>query len=257
MKINAILEEFTEIRKKIIHILIILLLASLFSLSFDLNLLYNQFPKKTTLASLAFNKLRNDLLPKNIELIVTSPADAIIAQIEISIFIGILISLPFILPQLASFVSPALYKNERKFLLKMTIPAIFLFISGCIFSYFLILPFTFEFLYGYAFAMGAKPFINISSFVSYILMLTFSFGFTFNLFLIMIILTRLGLVGADTWKENFGLAIIAITVFSALITPDVSGVTQLFVMAPLIFLYFLGYLASKYIERKQPKFKSE
>ncbi|MFN7262838.1 MAG: twin-arginine translocase subunit TatC, partial [Pseudobdellovibrionaceae bacterium] len=111
-----------------------------------------------------FEIVRSPILPYLPEggLVFTGPADKFIAHIKVSIFGGILLTTPFWLFQIWSFVSPALYKKEKKIALGFIVSGSVLFILGVLFSYYLMLPTAFEFLLGFGGTMD-KPMITIDA----------------------------------------------------------------------------------------------
>jgi len=198
-----------------------------------------------SISALFFKKIQNDLLMKEIELITINPLDALWTQIEISLFLAFIISLPFLLYKIASYFSPALQRKEKKAILKAVIPSTILFIVGCSFAYFLLIPITFKFLYSYVLAISVKPFFAVNQFISLVLILTSVIGIVFLIPIFMILLSRLGIVKPDVWKKNWRYAILAFLILAAIITPDGTGITMILLAAPLIILYFIGYIGSK------------
>ena len=164
-------------------------------------------------------------------------------------FLGILFGMPMIVYQFGKFVSPGLYPHERAILIKTALPATFLFGLGCAFAYFIIIPFTIDFLYGFAFAMDVQPFLSLESFISFVIIFLIAYGLVFELPIIMVGLTRLGVVSAQFWGDNWRYAFVAMVIFGAFVTPDGSGITQLMVAAPMMVLYVIGYLVSRRVQK--------
>jgi len=191
-----------------------------------------------------FSIIKNSLLPPSVELIVTEPAEGIVALIYISIFLGILFCMPLIVYEINSFVSPGLYVHEKKLIAKLILPSTFLFIGGCIFAYFSIIPFSLNFLYQYAGVLGAREFITIDSFTSFVMLFMLGFGVAFQLPVIMVALSSMGVIPAKFWMENMKYAFAALVVFGAVITPDGSGITMWLVALPMFALYLAGYVVA-------------
>jgi sec-independent protein translocase protein TatC len=196
-------------------------------------------------------RVKDDLLDPDIQLIVVGPGDAVIAQIKVALFLGIALGMPMILYQIGRFVAPALREPEKRTLLRFTFPAAALFLAGCAFAYFFIIPFSFDFLYQYVRAMGALQFISIDEFISFVLLMSLAFGAVFELPVIMAGITTMGVVEPSFWKKNWRYAMVGMLLFGAVITPDGTGLTQLLVAAPMAVLYFAGYGASFWIHRRQ------
>lgn len=192
------------------------------------------------IAAQVFDFLRASLLPASVQLIVTTPVDAILAEISVGLFLALLLTSPIAAYHAARFFGPALYPTERDLVLR-TVPVVTgLFLAGCLFALVVIVPFTFDFLYAYGREIGALTFITAQEFVSFTVLLVVAFGVAFELPVVMVALGEVG-VGSDLWAENWRLAVFGILLFAAFITPDGSGVTMTIVAIPLIGLYGLGY----------------
>lgn len=247
-------EHVEELRRRVIVMITCVFVAMLFNFTFTLTsievnglTIYIPYPNPmNNIASMFMKKLREDLIPSYVKLIVTGPAQAFLSQIYISLFLGVIISMPIIAYEISAFINPALYKHEKKMIIRIVIPSVVLFITGCIFSYYYVIPTALNFLYAYSLAIGAELItITIDSFIYTVVLFMIALGLAFQLPMVMWFLTRLELVKPDFWRENFKLAFLAIVVFSAIITPDGSGVTMWLIGLPMILLYCIGYFVSK------------
>lgn len=189
-----------------------------------------------------FNKIRHDLLPSGVQLLVTNPMSAFVSQISLSILLGFLSTIPLFLYKIILYVEPALLPHERKAVLWSLLPLVFLFFSGCLFSYLFLIPATFDVLYPYAVSINAAPFFSIDEFIYYVFGLMIAIGLMFLLPLFMILLSVLGIIGADFWKRKWRFAFLLFLILSAIITPDGTGITMIMLFLPLIALYFAGYV---------------
>jgi sec-independent protein translocase protein TatC len=133
-------------------------------------------------------------------------------------------------------------------LFKVILPMSLLFIFGVVFSYLLVIPFTLNFLYKYGESIGAETFLTVNDFITFVLQFILGFGIAFQLPVLMYALSLSGLTDSKFWQKNFRYAIIIMTIFGAVITPDGSGVTMWFIALPMIALYALGIMA---IRRKE------
>lgn len=256
-----LMEHLEELRDRLIRILIVVGIIFLICFSFGIGWFnYGEYSipyiypsMSDTISTSIFSKVSSDLVPDGVRTIVTTPMDAIVVQLEVSFFLGILFGMPMIIYQLGRFASPGLYPHERRFIVKLSVPATILFAIGCIFSYVMVIPFIMHFLYGYAFAMGAQTFVNVNAFISFVLLFMAAFGLVFELPIVMSGLTYLDVVSAEFWKENWRYAVVIMVIFGAAVTPDGSGITQLIVAGPMILLYYAGFLASSVITRSNEK----
>ena len=131
-------------------------------------------------------------------------------------------------------------EKKRNNLIKILISTVGLFVIGIIFSYMLVIPFTLEFLYKYGESIGVETFLNINDFITFVLQFFIGFGISFELPLIMYIISLSGIIDIDFWRKNLRYSIIIIVVFGAIITPDGSGVTMWLIAGPMILLYITG-----------------
>ena len=93
-----------------------------------------------------------------------------------------------------------------------------------IFSYLLVIPFTLDFLYKYGESIGVETFLNINDFITFVLQFLIGFGISFELPLLMYIISLSKIIDRDFWRKNLRYSIIIIVVFGVIITPDGSGV---------------------------------
>jgi len=234
--------------------------------------------------------MKDTLLPPEVRLIQTAPGQVFFAQIHISLLIGLICSLPIVIREIFGFISPAFYqtksnggfdnrdvrntnteddaaqgnvqqtrkeegkKSKRSFskidLFKIISPMFLLFIFGVVFSYVLVIPLTLEFLYKYGESIGVETLLTVNDFIAFVLQFILAFGIAFQLPVLMYVLSLSGLTDSKFWQRNFRYAIIIITVFGAIITPDGTGVTMWFIALPMIGLYAVGIIA---IRRKEGK----
>lgn len=187
--------------------------------------------------------LNHSLVQGSATIVVLTPAEAVVAQLKVAMFLAALIVSPLTTYEFWRFVSPALKPNERRLIFRITAPVVALFITGVLISLLVVLPFTFPFLYAFAAAFGATSFLQLDEFLDFVLWFSLAFGLAFELPVVMYGLSYLGIVTPDFWKKNWRYAAIAIFIFGAVITPDGSGITMMLVSIPMLFLYLVGYAA--------------
>jgi sec-independent protein translocase protein TatC len=250
----TIYEHLSELRDRLIRILIVIGIVSIISLILSIKQFDFAFPiylpyfeQDNNIAMQVIRLFKEDLIPNNVELIQTSPGQAFFAQLYVSILLGIIISMPIIVRELTSFFAPALHENEKRIIASITIPSIILFIIGILFSYKLIIPFMLDFLYRYGESLGILTFLNIIDFITFILYFLIAFGLSFQLPVIMYVITKTDMVNSKFWRRNISYAILIIAIFGAIITPDGSGITMWFISLPMILLYIIGMV---FVEHK-------
>jgi sec-independent protein translocase protein TatC len=193
-----------------------------------------------TLATQAFLAAKTSLIPEGIAVVALGPVSSFLAPVMMAFLLALLITFPFGVYSAVSFLRPALRPHERQILSRTVIPALMLFYLGCALSYFLIIPQTFAILYSFADPMGVAPLFALDDFILSVFALTVSIGFAFLLPVVMVFLSRIGLVPGAFWTRHFRGALLGMLIFSAIVTPDGSGVTMAFLLAPLLTLYGIG-----------------
>ncbi len=190
--------------------------------------------------------LSHSLIPPGVKLIQTAPGQSLFAQIYVSILISISCSIPVIVNEIFGFVNPAIKTQTRKVtVFHFILPITLLFICGIIFSFLIAIPLMLTFLYQYGQSIGILSFLNINEFINFVLQFFIAFGVSFQLPLIMYVISLTGLINDRFWIKNFKYALILIIIFGAFITPDGSGITMWFISIPMLMLYLLGILLIK------------
>lgn len=156
---------------------------------------------------------------------------------RVALLTGIAVSLPYIAFELWAFAAPGLRPRERKFGLLGIPLATLLFISGIVFTFFILLPTALPFLLNF---MGIEAQLRPQSYFSFVTGLMFWIGITFEFPLLIYILTAMGLIKPQALARQWRLAIVIIAVLSAAITPTVDPISMSLVMAPMSLLYFLS-----------------
>jgi sec-independent protein translocase protein TatC len=257
-ELNEIRSHLDELRKRILRIVIVIGIITVFILTFHaepfeisgITLYYPILEPLDNIAAQITNHMRDNLVPQDVQLIQTAPGQAFFAQVYISALVGIVVGMPIIIKELVGFIKPALKENEINVSRSISIPALGLFIAGCVFSYNFVIPYILDFLYRYGESAGLVTFLNVIDFVTFVLQFLLAFGLSFQLPLVMYAVSGTGMVDADFWRKNTRYAIVIIVIFGAVITPDGSGVTMWFIAGPMIALYFAGMII---IERKERK----
>jgi sec-independent protein translocase protein TatC len=182
----------------------------------------------------------------------TSPAGYVSLVINLGLYLGIAIAMPYVLYQVWLFVAPGLFKHERNAVAGFIISSMFLFLCGLAFGYFIMLPTTLKFLIGFANEGPIKPLISINEYFDLTLMILLGLGIVFELPVLIFILSLFGIVTPKFLLKNFRYAMVIITVVAAIVTPTPDATTMLVFMAPMILLYFIGVLVSYVVlKRKQ------
>jgi len=146
------------------------------------------------------------------------------------------------------FAAPGLYQNERRMMLPIVLISSVFFVGGALFGYFIVFPYGFKFLLGFA-TENLRPLPSMKEYLSFSSKLLLAFGFVFELPLVITFLARLGLVGVPFLKRNRKYALLLFFVGSALLTPP-DVVTQIMMSFPLMILYEISIIGAKVFGRK-------
>jgi sec-independent protein translocase protein TatC len=185
------------------------------------------------------------------ELIFISPTEAFMAYIKVALLAGFVISFPVILYNLWAFISPALDKRIRGRVVIWLSAALLLFLAGVSFSYFLAIPAALKFLIGFS-SDVAVAMITLGRYVSFFGALTLIGGITFEIPIIIGLLSDAGILKSKDLRQKRHYAVIVIMIFAAVITPTQDILNMLLFALPMMALYEVGVLISAYIERKRP-----
>lgn len=176
-----------------------------------------------------------------------------ISSITISFVIGFIIAFPYIFWELWRFIKPALKPSELKNTRGAIFWVTFFFLLGVAFGYFLMAPFTFNFLANFKIGthgiVETKP--TISDYIDNMMDITLGSGLAFELPVISFVLSRIGLITPKFLKDYRKYAYIALLVIAAVITPSPDWMSQVIVVLPLIALYELSIIVSQRVSKKE------
>ncbi len=189
-------------------------------------------------------------LPAGGAMIATDVASPFFTPLKLAFFAALFLAMPFILYQLWSFVSPGLYKHERRLAVPLLASSVLLFYLGCAFAYFLVLPAVFTFITSVAPA-GVAVMPDISRFLDFALVLFLAFGFCFEVPVALVILVAIGVTTPDQLVKSRPYAIVGAFVIAAVLTPP-DVISQLLLAIPMCLLYEIGILAARFVSRRAP-----
>jgi sec-independent protein translocase protein TatC len=172
------------------------------------------------------------------------PFGQLFLYFQVAIVVGIIASLPNIFYQLWKFISPALKKKERKYVLWIVFFSTFCFLVGIAFAYFVMLPLTMKF----AAQFGTKEITNqfaIDEYMSIIISVMLASGVVFELPMISFFLSKLGILTPKFMRKYRKHAIVIIMILAAILTPGTDPVSQIILAIPLVLLYEISIFISK------------
>ena len=170
-----------------------------------------------------------------------SPMEALLAYVHVGVIAGLVAALPMILWQVWAFVKPALAPHERRWGLLVVLGGSGLFALGGAFAYLVALPLTLRVLLGIG-EGTLLPMISVSRYLSFTTSILLASGVVFELPLAIVFLAKLGLVTPEGLRRRWSMAILAMAILSAVLTPTTDAVTMLIMMGPMVVLYGLSIL---------------
>ncbi|HEY4798150.1 MAG TPA: twin-arginine translocase subunit TatC [Bacteroidia bacterium] len=168
-----------------------------------------------------------------------------------SVIGGVVTGSPYVLWELWRFIRPALEEKERRYTTGVVFYASILFIMGILFSYYIIVPMTINFLGNYQVTPLIKNTISMDSYISTVTILTLIMGLVFELPIVIYFLTKIGLLGSNFMRKYRRHAIVVILIIAAVITPTSDIPTLVIVSTPLYILYEASIFVAKYVEKKK------
>ena len=233
-----------ELKVRLIKSLIFFIIFIVISFTFS-NSLYD-FLAKPLLQALSSHS-------SNLErkLIFTGITEAFMTHMKLSVFMAFGFSFPYFIFQFYSFIAPGLYIKEKKLLVPFLIASVALFFLGILVAYYLVAPLACEFFLTFENQLSFKDNIfpvlleaRISEYLSTIIQLTISFGLVFQLPILLVLLSKLGLITLSQLIKYRRQAIVANFILAAIITPP-DVISQICLAIPMVFLYELSIFLNK------------
>ncbi len=185
-----------------------------------------------------------------------SPADSFFVTLKLAIYSGFIMAFPIVAYHTWSFLSPALEKREKRLIVPALYLGMLLFIAGMALAYFAALPVTLEFFQKFQTdALAANYEINAT--LGFIVKLLLAFGIVFELPIVIMVLSMMGLVTPKFLRTKRRHAIVLITIVASFITPGDVVVLTIMMMVPLVGLYELGIFLSWLIYRGKAQREKE
>lgn len=192
----------------------------------------------------------------DLKLIYLSPAVPFFVSIRLAIYVGIILAFPILVYNIWAFLSPALEKREKRAILPSLYLGTLLFIAGVALAYFAALPMTLRFFQGFM-TESLEGQLEINQTLGFVVKLLLAFGAVFELPIVIVILSAMGLVTPEFLRAKRKHAIVGITVLASFITPGDAITLTVMMMFPLILLYELGIFLSMGIYRGRRKREAE
>lgn len=233
----SLLEHLNELRVRATWALVGVMIATLLSFIFAeqiLNFLLSPYAASS---------------PDGATLQTLRPTEGLETFFKVSLLSGGILAMPLILVQFWLFISPGLTKQERRYIYIFIPSALLLFGLGIAFAWFILAPAAIFFLANFLSDVFTADWTG-QEYISFIVRLLFWMGVSFELPIIIYFVARVGLITAQTLRDQWRVAVVAIAVLAAAITPSIDPVTMLLTMAPLLVLYLLSILLARVGQRQ-------
>ena len=249
-----LLEHLSEARNRIIISLVVILTTFMvcFHFSEDIFRLLNlplHYTLKFSLENPYFSFVPGKLF--DYKLAVLRPAEALWTHIKISFISAFIISSPIIFYEIWKFISPGLLTKEKKYALPFVLTTSSLFFIGALFCFAVVLPFAMNFLLSYKME-NLQTNWTLGYYIDFCLKFILAFGAVFELPVVTVFLTKLGIVTPDFLAKNRKYAVLIAFVVAALLTPTPDAFNQTLMAVPIIILFEVGIIASRVLNKKKP-----
>lgn len=184
------------------------------------------------------------------ELIYLSPADPFFITLKLAVVVGVILAFPIIVYHIWSFLAPALESHEKRAIVPALYLGLVLFLLGVAMAYFIALPLTMAFFQNFQ-SDFLEQNLEVTKTLAFITKLLIGFGVIFELPVVVMILSALGLVTPEFLKSKRRHAMVLITVLASFLTPGDVITLTIMLMIPLFFLYEFSIVLSRMIWRKK------
>lgn len=180
--------------------------------------------------------------PFAVSLMNTGLTEQFMIHMKVAAYAGLLFASPYIIYELFRFVSPALYRVERKRTVQVVGASVTMFLLGTLVNYFLIFPLTVRFLGTYQVSADVTNMLTLQSYMDTLIGMSLVMGVVFELPVVSWMLSRFGILDGKVMRQYRRHAVVAILAVSAIITPTADAFTMLIVALPIWLLYEVSIL---------------
>ena len=258
-------EHLDELRKILIRVVMVfgVLVVVLFTMKgIVLDVVFapirETFPTNRLFAWLAdvMNSEALRISPDNVELFNNKMAGQFMLHIKSSVVGAFILAFPYLIWELWCFVKPALPPEQRRKSIRYAIECPIWFVLGLLFGYYVIAPLAINFLGNYQVSDQISNIIDVSSFMTTVLSVSFAAAVAFQLPILIRLLATMGVVTAEGMRQYRKIAVVALLVFAAIITPP-DVVSQVLIFIPCYALYEYGIGITARIEAQRAKEEAE
>lgn len=178
-----------------------------------------------------------------------------VIYIKLPLLVSLFVASPWVLYQVWAFISPGLYKREKRWAVPFIASTAGLFITGGLFAYFVAFRFGLEFLLGIGRDVHVTPVVSIDEYFDLFVNVTLGVGLVFEMPVLIFFLTLLRLASPRFLIRHSRYAILAITVIAAVVTPTPDIFNMMLFAVPMVLLFFIGVFASYLLVLRREKRK--
>lgn len=242
MPAMSFLEHLEELRRRLIYSIISVVVGFFLCWGYAENIVgWMQKP--------IFEALQRNKMPQT--LVYLNPTDPFNLYLKIGLLAGLFVACPFVLYQVWMFISPGLYRREKRYVLPFMFSTIGLFVSGGYFGYKLVYPAALDFLIGYG--KQFQPMITIHEYTDLFLTVILGLGVVFELPILVFFLALMGVISAGWMWRNVRYSILVIFIIAAILTPTTDILNMCIFAAPMVALYMLSIGIAYLVHPKQRK----
>jgi sec-independent protein translocase protein TatC len=234
---TSFVNHLIELRDRLLRIVVLILV-----------LLIGLFPFANTIYTFIADPLMA-VLPVNTSMIATQVASPFLTPFKLSLITALFIAMPYLLHQLWAFITPGLYRKEKRLAQPILISSILLFYLGTLFAYFIVFPLIFAFLTSAA-PEGVAVMTDISHYLDFVLTLFFAFGLSFEVPVVIVLLVLMEVTTADALAKKRPYMIVGAFVVGMLLTPP-DVISQTLLAIPVWLLFEAGIIVARLLSKKK------
>ena len=189
------------------------------------------------------------VLPEGSTMIATEVASPFLTPFKLALVSAFFLAIPYVLHQIWGFVSPGLYRHEKRLAIPLLASSVVLFYAGMAFAYYAVFPLVFAFLTS-AGPEDVAIATDINAYLSFVLKLFFAFGFAFEIPIATLLLVWSGAADVESLKAKRAYVVVGCFVAAMLLTPP-DVISQLLLALPMWLLYEVGILFARFVRKRQ------
>jgi sec-independent protein translocase protein TatC len=229
MPAMSFLEHLEELRKRIIYSLIAVTVG--FFACWNYHEFIFRYVQRPVMEALQRNGMAEKLVYLN-------PTEPFNLYLKVAFLAGLFVTSPFVLYQVWLFISPGLYRNEKRYVLPFMFSTVFLFLGGGLFAYKMVYPAALNFLIDYG--KQFQPMITIGEYTDLFLTIMLGMGLIFEMPILVFFLSMMGIVSPRWMWHNVRYSILVIFIVAAILTPTTDILNMCLFAAPMVGLYIVS-----------------